>query len=121
MGQGGLAGERVSYDVYLEVDLGGPEPSYIEHDRLNYTYNVSPMFREALGGNGLKDLAGLDAGVAAQRLAHAIAQMAYPGNREKFEAMNPENGWGSHQGATEFLERMRAVCEAHPKAKVVIA
>ncbi len=111
----------MSYTVYLEVDLGGPEPSCVEHEHLNYTYNVSPMFREALGGEGLNDLHGIEAGVAAQRLGHAIGQMAYPGNREKYEAMNPPNGWGDHQGAIRFLQRLRAICEAHPKARVVIS
>jgi hypothetical protein len=33
---------------------------------------------------------------------------------EKFKALNPSNGWGDHDSALAFLERVLAACEAHP-------
>ena len=41
--------------------------------------------------------------------------------RPKFyEAMNPQNGWGSATGAREFFTAFLAACEEHPKATVSV-
>lgn len=41
-------GERMSHDVDLYADLGGPELSFVEEVG-NYTSNVSGMWQRALG------------------------------------------------------------------------
>lgn len=109
----------MSYDVCLTIDTGGDGPAALDGTEQNYTYNCSPMFRAALGGKGLYELAGKPGGLAAQMLGHAIGQMVH--HREKYEAMNPENGWGDYSSAVKFLERLRADCLAHPKALVEVS
>jgi hypothetical protein len=83
----------------------------------NITYNVGPMFREALGC-GLRDLDGENAGEVLPRLRRAVADMQ---DRPKaYSAMNPENGWGNSEITLEFLERFVAECASHPKATVSV-
>jgi hypothetical protein len=38
----------MSYDFYIAVDTGGPEPHYIDHPEGNYTSNVSGMWAKCL-------------------------------------------------------------------------
>jgi hypothetical protein len=47
---------RMSYDVWVEVDAGGPEPIVVRD--LNYTSNAWPLFGEVLG-RSIRDLDGL--------------------------------------------------------------
>ena len=108
----------MSYDVYMVVDTGGTEPAYVTESR-NYTYNVSPMFRAALGGKGLNDLQGLSGAEAAVKLTSALAFMV--GHRDEMVALNPENGWGDYNGALRFLEGILEDCLKHPKAQVRIS
>jgi hypothetical protein len=110
----------VSYDVTLSVDTGGKEPAYLT-DVLdeNYTYNVSPMFYDALGEGGLNGLHGMDAGEAAKKVQIAIALMTR--DQAKYEAMNPSNGWGDYHGALRFLRAIGTACTENPKARVVIS
>lgn len=109
----------MSYDVWLEVDTGGPERAALNVLDVNYTSNVSPMWTMALGAN-LGDLIeenekeGRTAGRLVGLLSDAVEKMrAEPA---AFQAMNPENGWGRYEGALEFLDKIRAACEAHPLA-----
>lgn len=39
---------------------------------------------------------------------------------EHFEALNPENGWGSYKGFVPFVERYLAACIANPDADVEV-
>jgi hypothetical protein len=39
-------------------------------------------------------------------------------NPEKFQALNPENGWGSYEGLVRFVRRYLAACKDHPNARV---
>lgn len=105
----------MSYDVYLEIDTGGAEPAALG-DSLNYTYNCGPMFRLALGRDGINSLEGELAGTAIQTLRSGIAEMEdEPG---KYKALNPENGWGSYEGALQFLRDILTACVRHPKATI---
>lgn len=108
----------MSYDVNFVIDTGGDTP--VEIDTLNYTYNCGPMFRLAIGGDGLNELHDKRAGDLIAKLREAVAHISYVENRERYAAMNPENGWGSHDGATAFLRGILARCEAHPKATVTV-
>jgi hypothetical protein len=111
----------VSYDFWLEIDTGDPEPHVIDSD-LNYTSNVHPMWDLALKGQaveGVAEMHGLIAGDCVGSLRGAVAEMdRHP---LTFAAMNPENGWGDANGAREFLERMASACAAHPKATVAVS
>lgn len=107
----------MSYDVYLAIDTGGPEPHAIS-DGHNYTYNCGPMFRRALGGGGINDLNGKSARELIGHLEAAVSHMRHPDNASEYRAMNPANGWGEHDSAAAFLEAILADCRRHPKATV---
>lgn len=40
---------------------------------------------------------------------------------EKFQAMNPENGWGSYEGLVKFTRDYLAACREHPDAQVSVS
>ncbi len=109
----------MSYDVYLTIDTGGEVPAPVTYGQ-NYTYNCAPMFRLALGGNGINDLHGLRARDAIVKLEAAVSHMAHPDNEPTYRAMNPENGWGKHETATEFLEAILKDCRRHPLATIEV-
>lgn len=110
----------MSYDVYLSttVDTGAVEPLTITVEEIgNYTFNVGGMWRKALG-HSLLELNGQAAGDALPRLREAVAVME--SNPDEYRAMNPANGWGSYEGALEFLTRLRDRCQEHPKTTIVV-
>jgi hypothetical protein len=104
----------VSYDVNLEIDTGGKHPATVGNDDMNYTYNCAPMFRRALGGNGINNLHGELASDMLPRLRAAVSHMAE--NPDIYEPMNPANGWGDYKTALQFLEHILLNAAAHPKA-----
>ena len=77
----------MSWRVYMEIDTGGPEPYMIDDDYLNYTYNVSPMYYDTLGEQGLRGLHGMTGDEASDLLL--AAELLLSDNPEKYEAMNP--------------------------------
>lgn len=107
----------MSYDVYLKIDTGGKEDAMVE-DVGNMTYNVSGMFYKALGGEGLKGLRGMLAEEAIPVLTKGLVNMLE--EKPEYEKLNPPNGWGSYEGAFEFLKNLKDACERHPKAKIEI-
>ena len=73
---------------------------------VNYTYNVSPMFRKALGGDGINDLHGLKCGQCVMKLQEGIKHMEE--NPKEYEMLNPSNGWGDFAGALKVLQDLLA-------------
>lgn len=110
----------MSYDVSFSIDAGGSEPQPIGED-YNYTWNCSPMFRRALGGDGINDLNGKLCRQAITMLEAAMRDITDPAKTEGYQALNPANKWGSHEGATKFLEAILESCKAHPNATVVVS
>jgi hypothetical protein len=110
----------MSYDVYLTVDLGGPERVLVGLLDWNYTSNVSGMWRKAMPEtDGLRGMDGMLAGDALKVLERGIAAME--ADPEPYRAMNPENGWGSFAGQ---LARLRVLADAFrnaPKATVGVS
>jgi hypothetical protein len=88
----------VSYDIWLTIDTGGPD-TVTTHEVGNYTSNVSPMWKKAFGYL-LREMDGRNAREMVEDLERAVRHMRDPENLAKYEAMNPENGWGNHEGAT---------------------
>jgi len=81
----------------------------------NYTYNVAPMFREAFGLSvdmGIRGLNGMT-GVKSEPLLSAALE-AMRADPEKYEAMNPANGWGDYHGAMKLLGKLAYWCRLHP-------
>lgn len=107
----------MSYDIYLDIDTGGTEPTTV-HTVGNYTTNVAPMWRTALG-HPLYELHGRNAADAVPVLDTAIAAMQ--ANPDGYRAMNPSNGWGDYDGALDYLQRLRAGCAAHPKTSIYVS
>jgi hypothetical protein len=107
----------MSYDVWLTIDTGGPEPAVVGRDSWGYTSNCAPMWRAA--GADLGEFDGKLAGDCARLLRSAIVRMkAIPAT---FEAMNPENGWGSYKTLVPALERLLKEFELHPLATVRVS
>lgn len=104
----------MSYWIHLEADLGGPEPLTVGGLDWNYTSNGGPMWRAAGA-----DLAAFDQRPAWECipvLAAAIGEMeAHPST---YEAMNPENGWGSYETLLPALRTLLSAFQGAPKAIV---
>lgn len=108
----------MSYDIWMEVDAGGPEPVSVT-DSINHTSNTYAMWERALGFS-LRELNGRMGAECIPLLESAIGHMRDPRNRISYQHMNPANGWGSHDSATAFLEDFLRLCERAPKALVRI-
>lgn len=84
------------------------------------TYNYTPMFRAALGGNGIHDWNGKTVAEVAPKLQELVqALLADPA---KFSAYDAENGWGSYRALMPFLQErvVPAFREAPPFAIVTV-
>lgn len=104
----------MSYDIHLEIDTGGPEYAMVE-DVGNYTWNCGAMFANAIGC-GLGELDGQNAGEWSNKLAAGVAHML--ANPSIYLPMNPENGWGDYESATQYLSKLASACARHPKARI---
>jgi hypothetical protein len=133
----------VSYDFYIEMDAGGPEPLCLDPDfgqvelpdrvkavvgderiGTNYTSNVWRMWDEALGTandsmSALYHLSGEVCGDIVEQLERAVDDMiARP---DFYRQWNPANGWGDYEGALRYLAGIEAYCRAYPKARLRIS
>lgn len=106
----------MSYDIWLTIDTGGPEPATV-YDDWNYTSNCGPMWR--LAGADLAEFDGKTAQECRGDLWNAIQDMK--ANPAKYEALNPENGWGSLDTLVPALERLSEAFARHPKATVRVS
>lgn len=121
----------MSYDVYLYEPCpqqpclctcheGGP--SEVRVFDSNYTSNCSMMWDAA--GCPLREWACDKRGVRTaetliEPLRAAIAAME--ADPAKYEAMNPDNGWGSYQTVLPWLRSILSACEQHPKARLHVS
>ena len=102
----------MGWDLWLAADTGGEELASIEGCDWNYTYNTSPMLYDA--GIDLKKYCGKTCEEVIDELETSIKILK--DNPEKYEAMNPENGWGSYEGVTRKMELLLTAFKEHPKA-----
>ncbi len=110
----------MSYDIWLEADLGGTHPVQVGDLDWNYTSNVAPMWRKAMPEtNGLAGLDGLYAFEASLALTAGISNMEE--DPDSYRAMNPKNGWGDFDHQLECLRELHAALAASPRAKVVVS
>lgn len=109
----------MSYDIWLEADLGGEERTRLVTLDWNYTSNVAPMWRRAMPEtDGLTGMEEMNAGEAAAVLREGIARME--ADPEPYRALNPENGWGDFDSQLTALRELAHACEASPQAVVAI-
>lgn len=107
----------MSYWIYLEIDTGGDE-DWPVYER-NCTSNVVPMWREALGGDGLAAFHHAPASEAAGPLNTGVRRME--ADPAKYRAMNPPNGWGNYEDALDVLRELRDACHTHPLTRIRIS
>lgn len=90
----------MSYDISFRCQCCGHDSG-----NFNYTYNLGPMFRWALGESGISGLDGMEASRAVPRLEAAIKKCEADGDLQRFDA---PNGWGTGEGALGFLRELLA-------------
>ena len=85
----------------------------------NITYNLAPMYYKCIDENlGFKLLDGMKCRDAIPVLNRAIDDLIE--NKEEYETLNPENGWGSYERLLKSLKSLRIACLENPNGKVEI-
>lgn len=124
----------MSYDTSIVIDTGGEYLAEI-CDIGNMTSNIGGMYYAALPGpypgggryngtgesrpsGGLPGLSGLPCADAIPILREGIAYMN--ANANEMRTMEPENGWGSYEGALSYLCKILAACEQHPRGILAV-
>lgn len=103
----------MSYDISLLTDLGkGLVDTGAIH--WNYTSNCSRMWKGA--GIPMTEFHGRKAADCLDELLEGITELEQ--NQEKYEAMNPENGWGAYETLLPALRRLYEAFEEAPLAIV---
>jgi hypothetical protein len=102
----------MSYDLYLEIDTGGPEPVCV-YD-WNYTSNCARMWRAA--GADLAEFHEKPATECSVILRAALFELE--NNPATYKAMDPPNGWGSYDSLVPRLTALVEAMERHPKTTV---
>jgi hypothetical protein len=115
----------MSYDIWVEIPCKNEnnEDSWESISSHNYTFNVSTMFYKAFeksGGNwkSFHDYESINKTCkeAIPELVNAITEME--NNKEEYERLNPENGWGDYEGALEFLKKILKDCKKFPYGRI---
>lgn len=103
----------MSYDWNMEIDAGGLDP--VRWGDLNYTYNVGPMFYQALGKRRMQDdISGMTGEKLIPILRAGIKDMQ--DRPEFYKKMNPDNKWGDYSGALDVLHTLLRWCLEAPNA-----
>lgn len=79
---------------------------HINDEEFNYTYNVSGMWYAANPEKGIRTIYGMTGMEAAKVINEMMKYMI--DNWPEMVAKNPNNGWGSADGAYDFLARLSA-------------
>jgi hypothetical protein len=101
----------------LDVSLTRIQPTEVYHDSI--THNLGKMAREA----GLYEALWRpeEIGVTtAQQLAPLlrVGLEVLKGHPEKFQRLNPSNGWGTYEGLVQFVQDYLDACLENPDATV---
>jgi hypothetical protein len=105
----------MSWDATATVthEVDGDESTF-EVLAVNYTHNCNRMIREA-GWPEFWPRESLGSDEVAAKLGMVIDTMS--AQRRRFEAMNPENKWGSYESLLAVLHEMRRAALQWPSAK----
>jgi hypothetical protein len=105
--------------VEAVVDTGHSVEQSLELYDRNVTYNLSPMFYKAFDlEDGIRGLDKMLCSEAAPHIEEAIRRMTT--DKDEYVKLNPENGWGTYDGAMEFLNEWFDAVREHPKARVYV-
>lgn len=112
----------MSLDLYLyaPIDVGNPEVTSVDvWSSDNVTHNLTPMWREAGCYEALYRSDGATAESVVDCLDRALADMT--ARPAVFRSLNPENGWGSYEGAIRFLRSTIVGFNRYPKALIRVS
>ena len=87
----------------------------IADEDFNYTYNVAEMWYSCYPDKGIRKHYGLTGKQALPILRKLREYME--DNKTKLKKMEPDNGWGSYEGALVFVNKLIAASLRHPRAK----
>lgn len=100
----------MSLDIWLQKE--GEEESCAE---FNYTYNVGRMWYAACPEDDyMVKVEGLTGAQSLPKLEKTLGVLK--ADPEKFEEMNPPNGWGSYSTFVDWLERVILAAKEYPDA-----
>jgi hypothetical protein len=85
----------------------------------NMTHNVSTMWVEAGIYDSLYNSHGLKAGSIIFNLEEGLQKMTE--NPEKYKKLEPDNGWGTYDGAIKYLEEIILACKNNKKGIIHIS
>ncbi|MEK6860344.1 MAG: hypothetical protein AABY07_00095 [Nanoarchaeota archaeon] len=85
----------------------------------NCTYNLSPMFYKALGGEGLNKINNKKAGACEEYIQKGIDAMIK--DPKEYRALNPKNGWGTYEDALYTLRFILKACQKFPESIFTIS
>lgn len=81
-----------------------------------HTYNLAPMWRKALPhviqGGSTSALSGWTCSTLQPHLDKGLLDVVK--NRDQYEELNPESGWGDYEGFFEIYSRFVHLCSKHP-------
>ena len=101
----------MSYDFVMRA----PQDTY-EMFEGNQTYNLSTMFKRA--GFHPNAFSGMDARTLRPIVDNAVRLME--DNPEYFKKYNPDNGWGSYEGAVNFLKGLQGYLALCPSEYILV-
>lgn len=97
----------------MSLDIGISATRKVEIFDRNITYNLAPMYYKCIDKElGFKKLNNMSCKEALSILNSAINDLIK--NKEEYEKLNPENGWGTYDGLLEAIKDMRNCCEDNP-------
>ena len=87
----------------------------IAHEDFNYTYNVSPMWYDAIRKTGIRTHYGMTGKQALVPLRKIRQHME--DNRTRLLKLNPPNGWGNYDSALSFVNDLIQASVRNPRSK----
>ena len=102
----------MGWDIWLVTEVDGKEVTI--GDDFNYTHNTNPMLR--VTGLEIYEVDGMKCGEFIDKVKAVVRDME--DNREKYDAMNPSNGWGSRESLLGVLREIIDSWSDYPSATV---
>ncbi len=100
----------MSLDIYLEV----VKPTEVYS--ANATHNLIPMWHKAGVYESLYESQGKEASEILPILRSGLEKMQ--DDQETYKQLAPTNGWGTYEGAIEFLAGLINACEENSGAAI---
>ncbi len=99
------------------MQSGDEETTVVWHR--NITHNLNRMAMEAGLYEPLwrpEEIGATHAHMLVDRVEKGLAVLT--ADHDRFEAFNPENGWGSYEQLVDFTKSFLAACRTHPDCTV---